>query len=366
MNTNKRLTEFFNELEDPRREKCKKHLMSDLIAITICAVICGAETWEDVEEYGNVKKNWLSSFLILPNGIASHDTFNRLFGSICPLKFEECFSNWVCSLANITKGEVIAIDGKTIRGAKVDGKSPIHMVSAWACENNLVLGQVKVNEKSNEITAIPNLLEVLALTGTIVTIDAMGCQTEIAKKIIEKEADYVLAVKSNQGLLFEQIKDEFRFNKSQNFSSDIDYGHGRIETRNCSVITDFKHLENIEKWCNLKAIVRVQSEREFKRTGEKETAERFYITSLNQSAEKFQYIIRNHWAIENKLHWCLDVAFGEDLNRKRTGNASQNFSLINKIALNLAKQEKSCKRGIKAKRLKAGWDNDYLIRLLNF
>lgn len=366
MKNNKRLVDFFTELEDPRREKCKKHLLSDLIAISICAVICGAETWEQIEEYAIVKEDWLRSFLILPNGIASHDTFNRLYSNLCPLKFEECFSSWVASLAKITEGEIIAIDGKTICGAKVNGKSPIHMVSAWACENNLVLGQIKVNEKSNEITAIPNLLEVLALEGTIVTIDAMGCQTEIAKKIIENKANYVLAVKSNQGLLHEQIKDEFRFSKSVSFSNDLDYGHGRIETRICSVITDFKHIENTEKWSNLKAIVRVESEREFKKTGIKESAIRYYITSLNETPEKLQYIIRSHWAIENKLHWSLDVAFNEDLNRKRAGNASQNFSLINKVALNLAKQEKSSKLGIKTKRLKAGWDNDYLLMLVNF
>lgn len=367
MNTKKRLIDFFTDLEDPRRDKCKKHLLADLVAISICAVICGAETWDEIEEYATIKKEWLSSFLALPNGIPSHDTFNRLFSSLCPLEFEKCFGNWVASLAGLIKGEVIAIDGKTIRGAKVNGKSPIHMVSAWACDTNLVLGQIKVGEKSNEITAIPSLLAVIALEGSTVTIDAMGCQTEIAKQIIDKKADYVLAVKSNQGILYEQIQDEFRFNKAVSSSKDVDYGHGRIETRVCSVITDFIHIDdNSEKWKGLNAVIRVDSLREFKKTGIKESATRYYITSLSQPPEKLQSIIRSHWSIENKLHWCLDVSFGEDLNRKRSGNASQNFSLINKIALNLAKQEKTCRLGVKSKRLKSGWDNNYLRILVGF
>lgn len=366
MENKKVLIDFFNELEDPRRDKCKKHLLLDLVAISICAVICGAETWDEIEEYATVKEEWLRTFLELPNGIPSHDTFNRLFSSLCPLEFEKCFGNWVASLANIPQGEVIAIDGKTIRGAKENGKSPIHMVSAWACENNLVLGQIKVDEKSNEITAIPELLDVIALEGSIITIDAMGCQTAIARKIIEKKADYVLAVKLNQEDLYEQIEDEFRFNKAVRSSTDLDYGHGRIETRTCSIISDCIHVEKNGKWHQLNSVVKIDSEREFKKTGIKEIATRYYITSLIESPEKLQSIIRNHWAIENKLHWCLDVCFNEDFNRKRNGNASQNFSLINKIALNLAKQEKTCKLGIKSKRLKSGWDNDYLRLLVGF
>lgn len=359
-----KLLDFFEDLEDPRRDKCKKHLLLDIIAISVCGVICGCEAWEEIEEYGKVKYDWLKTFLPLPNGIPSHDTFNRVFSNLCPANFERCFGEWVASLSTLLEGEVVAIDGKTIRGAKVNGVSPIHMVSAWACESNLVLGQIKVGEKTNEITAIPNLLEALALEGTTVTIDAMGCQTQIAQKIIDVQANYVLAVKGNQPELLENIEDEFRFNKAMDKSVDVDYGHGRIETRTCSVVSDFIHMENPEKWANLKSVVRIESIREFKTTGKIETATRYYISSLNQSAEKLQYVVRNHWGIENKLHWSLDVAFNEDHNRKRKGNASQNFSLINKIALNLAKQEKTCKLGIKSKRKKAGWDNPYLELML--
>lgn len=366
MRNKKVLIEFFQDLEDPRRDKCKKHLLLDIVAISICAVICGAESWDEIEEYATVKQDWLRAFLSLPNGIPSHDTFNRLFSRLNPDQFEKCFSNWITSLINITKGEVVAIDGKTIRGAKENGRSPIHMVSAWACENNLVLGQIKVDEKSNEITAIPQLLEAIAIEGSVITIDAMGCQTEIAKKIIDQKADYVLSVKGNQELLHEQIEDEFRFNQNSNTSTDVDYGHGRIETRKCTIITDCIHVEKTGKWSQLNAVVKIESTREFKKTGLMEFAVRYYITSLIASPEQMQGIIRNHWSIENKLHWCLDVCFNEDLNRKRTGNASQNFSLINKIALNLAKKEKSCKLGIKSKRLKAGWDNAYLKTLIGF
>jgi len=360
----KKLLDFFDNLEDPRREKCKKHLLLDIIAISVCGVICGADSWNEIEDYGKIKYDWLKTFLELPNGIPSHDTFNRVFCNLCPNKFEICFGEWVASIANLIDGEVVAIDGKTIRGAKVNGVSPIHIVSAWACENNLVLGQLKVEEKSNEITAIPNLIESLALEGTTVTIDAMGCQREIAQKIVDAQANYVLALKGNQPELLENVEDEFRFNKKVSTSVDIDYGHGRIETRTCSVISDFIHIEQPQKWANLTSVIRIESIREFKATGKMETSTRYYISSLNENPEKLQSVVRNHWAIENKLHWSLDVSFNEDLDRKRQGNASQNFSLINKIALNLAKQEKTCKMGIKSKRKKAGWDNKYLEILL--
>lgn len=364
MSKKDKLLDFFENLEDPRRDKCKKHLLLDIVGISVCAVICGCEAWDEIEDYGKVKYDWLKSFLSLPNGIPSHDTFNRVFSNLCPENFERCFGEWVASLSTLLDGEVVAIDGKTIRGAKANGISPIHMVSAWACESNLVLGQLKVEEKSNEITAIPNLIESLALEGTTVTIDAMGCQTKIAQKIIDAKANYVLGVKGNQSELLENIEDEFRFNKKIDKSVDVDYGHGRIETRICTVINNFIHMENLQKWAGLKSVIRIESIREFKATGQKQTATRYYITSLNESAEKLQSVVRNHWAIENKLHWSLDVAFNEDRNRKRKGNASQNFSLINKIVLNMAKNEKTCKMGIKSKRKKAGYDNQYLERLL--
>ena len=322
-------------------------------------MICGAESWNEMEDYALSKEDFLRSFLDLPNGIPSHDTFNRVFSNIDSDQFEDCFIQWVSVLAQLQPKEVIGIDGKTIRGAKANGKkSPVHMVSVWANDNNLVLGQVKVSEKSNEITAIPKLLEVLQLDDTIVTIDAMGCQKNIAKKIVESNADYILAVKDNQRQLYNNIQDEFRFSKdiTTHISEELD--HGRIETRKASVITDFQFIEKHHGWKDLTTIIKIESIGEFKNSDKpKEKAIRYYTSSLKA--------IRAHWAIENKLHWTLDVAFSEDASRKRVNNATQNFSILNKIALNLLKNEKTAKVGVKSKRLKAGWNNHYLIKILN-
>jgi predicted transposase YbfD/YdcC len=361
-----RVIDFFEPLNDNRRSTGnKQHELLDIVAISICAVISGAESWEEIEQYGNIKKKWLSTFLSLPNGIPSHDTFNRVISSVCPNQFEECFGNWVSSLI-VATGDVISIDGKTICGAKVNGKSPIHMVSAWSSANNLVLGQVKVDEKSNEITAIPELIENLAIEGSVITIDAMGCQKKIAKCIVDKKADYVFGLKENQADLLEEVVDEFRFSPTEQTSTDLDFGHGRIETRVCSVIKNFDLVSTHKEWKGMTSIIRIESTREFKGKDKIEKSVRYYISSLNASAERFQQIIRSHWAIENKLHWSLDVSFGEDLNRKRTSNAAQNFSLINKIALNLAKKESSKKLGIKSKLKIAGWDENYLLKILGF
>lgn len=363
-----KLISIFKQIEDNRRDLSKLHELNDILVMAIIAVICGADTWNNIEEYCEAKQEWLSKFLNLENGIPSHDTFNRVISSIDNEQFERCFIEWVSELITITDvREIVNIDGKTIRGAKRNGKkSPIHMVSAWAHNNNLVLGQVKVNEKSNEITAIPKLLEVLSLENSIVTIDAMGCQAAIAEKIIEKQADYVLAVKNNQEQLFENIADEFRFSKKIESFEDIDLGHGRIETRKCSVITNFEHIENQDKWRCLQSIIRIESIREFKNSDKpNEQAVRYYISSLKISAKEFEHIIRSHWSIENKLHWTLDVAFLEDQSRKRDTNAAQNFSVLTKIALNLLKNEKTAKVGVKGKRLKAGWDNQYLEKLIS-
>jgi len=364
--TNK-LLNIFKQIEDNRRDLSKLHDLNDILIMAIIAVICGADTWNNIEEYCEAKSDWLSKFLNLKNGIPSHDTFNRVISAIDSNCFERCFIEWVSELIKVTNvKEIVSIDGKTIRGAKEHGKkSPIHMVSAWAHHNNLVLGQVRVNEKSNEITAIPKLLEVLSLQNSIVTIDAMGCQKSIARKIIEKEADYVLAVKNNQEQLFEYIEDEFRFSKEIGVSEDMDLGHGRIETRKCNVVNNFQHIEDQSEWAGLKSIIKIESIREFKNSDKPiEKATRYYISSLDLTAKEFQYIIRSHWSIENKLHWSLDVAFMEDQSRKREENAAQNFSVLTKIALNLLKNEKTAKVGIKGKRLKAGWDNQYLEKLI--
>ena len=358
---------IFNQLEDPRSQINQLHRFDELLVMGIICVICAADTWKDMESYCIAKEDFLRTFLELPNGTPSDDTFNRVFSAIDSEEFEKCFIQWVSSIVDLTNGDIVPIDGKTIRGAKSGGKkSPVHMVSAWASENNLVLGQVKVSEKSNEITAIPKLLDMLMIKGCIVTIDAMGCQKNIAKKIIDSQAQYILAVKENQPRLHENIVDEFRFNENTECYEHLDFGHGRIETRICSVISDFQFIENNNQWEELKSIVKIESIREFKNSSKpKQTAIRYYISSLTVSSKDFLFAIRTHWHIENKLHWVLDVGFGEDASRKRSGNAAQNFSILNKIALNIVKKEKTAKQGVKGKRLKAAYDNNYLLKLLN-
>ena len=363
----KTLLKILSKLEDHRIERKKEHLLVDIVMITIAAVICGAENWNQIEMFGKSKEDWFKTFLKLPNGIPSHDTFNRFFTLLDPDKFELIFTEWIETISARIKGEVINIDGKTIRGAKEHGKkSSIHMVSAWANTNNIVLGQLKVNEKSNEITAIPKLLDALFIENSIITVDAMGCQTEIAKKAIEQKADYILAVKGNQKTLEENIKSSFNLIKPEDISESHEEGHGRIETRKCMIIRNLEHIENATKWTNLNTIIKVESERHIKSTGVIEKSTRFYISSLNTTAENFQKYIRSHWSIENKLHWSLDVTFREDDSRKRAGNSAQNFSIVNKIALNKLKNDKTLKASIMTKRLNAGWNMDYLKIILGF
>ncbi len=368
MKNDNKLMSIFSTIDDPRSHINQLHDLVDILLIGIISVISGAETWEQMVEYARSKEDFLKKFLKLKNGIPSKDTINRVFSSIDNEQFEACFIEWVNSISNTTKGQVIAIDGKTLRGAKSNGKkSPVHMVSAWANESNLVLGQVRVNEKSNEITAIPTLIENLMIKECIITIDAMGTQTDIAEKIIDNGADYILAVKENQKQLLDEVKDEFRFSKTIETETNVDIGHGRIETRTCSVISDFLFIENKnEKWKGLKQIIKIESIREFKNSAKQpEKSTRYYISSLNNKAVEYQRNIRSHWGIENKLHWTLDVAFSEDASRKRKGNAAQNYSILLKIALNLLKNEKTVKQGIAGKRLKAGWNEEYLLKVLN-
>jgi predicted transposase YbfD/YdcC len=356
---------YFAELRDPRVERNREHLLEEILLIAIAAVLSGAESWNDMAEYGKSKREWLETFLTLPFGIPSHDTFNRVFTALDPEEMEKGFVDWVSSIAKLTAGEVVAIDGKTLCGTRETGKKKlVHMVSAWAEGNGLVLGQRKVDEKSNEITAIPKLLNALALAGAVVTIDAMGCQREIAKLIVDKKADYVLAVKDNQGLLAEQVRDSFLLMNADAVAEQVDCGHGRVEQRRCSVIADLSMIEKASEWASIQGLVRIESERYHKVTGKIEREIRYYITSLKPDAARLNAVIRQHWGIENKLHWVLDVGFGEDLDRKRAGHSAQNFSLLNRIALNLHKQEQSLKRGIKGKRLKAAWDHPYLLKLL--
>lgn len=348
-------------MEDFRINRNKQHLLIDIISITIAAILCGAEGYDEIQDFGEEKIEWLSTFLVLPNGIPSHDTLNRVFSKMDPLKFEQCFRNWVNSILENNKEQLISIDGKTIRGAKSNGiKSPIHMVSAWASDSNIVLGQIKVNEKSNEITAIPELLDSLFIKNCIVSIDAMGCQESIAKKIIEEEADYILAVKNNQQTLFNNLDDSFRFLTTADSNESYDVDHGRVETRKCTLITDLNHIEQLDKWTNLKVLIKIESERYFKINGKTEKSIRYYIGSKLESASFYQKNSRNHWGIENKLHWTLDVAFQEDSSRKRIENSAQNISLITKVALNILKHDKIYPYSIKRKRKIAGYNLEYL------
>ena len=366
------IAQHFQDVEDPRVERTKAHQLIDIITIAICAVICGADGWTDIESYGHAKYSWLKKFLELPNGIPSHDTFRRVFARIDPEQFQSCFLNWIKSVEKVTNQEIVAIDGKTLRGSydTKSGQSAIHMISAWANSSSLVLAQRKVNEKSNEITAIPELLKVLEIRGCIVTIDAMGCQKEIVSKIAEKEADYLIAIKKNQPTLYENIKNLFNQAVTNSEEFELSHyqteesGHGREEIRNYWMLTNVNNLlDPEEKWKNFSSVGMVCSERIVNGKRSKET--RYYISSLKSNAEEIAASIRNHWGVENSFHWILDVAFNEDNSRIRSGNAPQNFAVLRHIAVNLLKQEKSQKTGIKNKRLKAGWDNQYLERILN-
>jgi predicted transposase YbfD/YdcC len=367
------LFEHLSEIEDPRREQTKLHKLIDILVIAVCATICGAEGFNEIEEFGEAKEEWLKQFLELSNGIPSHDTFRRVFMLIKPEKFQAVFFRWVESVSKATNGKLVNIDGKRLRGTKSKEKQnqALCMVSAWAQENRMVLGQVKCDEKSNEITAIPELLGFLELSGCIVTIDAIVCQREIVKQIVEQKADYVISLKGNQGNLHKDIKDYFVWAEKTKFRDiEFDYcetlekGHGRIETRRCWVTEDIAWLEQKEDWMGLKSIVMVESQREVI-DGKTTIERRYFISSLSADAQESLHAVRGHWAIENSLHWVLDIAFREDDCRIRAENSPENMAILRHISLNLLKQEKSCKRGIKTKRLKSGWNEAYLSKVLN-
>jgi len=366
------IEQHFGDIEDPRVERTKLHQLIDILVIALCAVIAGADNWEDVEEFGRVRLAWFKTFLELPNGIPSHDTFNRVFARLDPQQFQASFMGWMSAVSQLLGGQVIAIDGKVVRRShdKGIGKAAIDMVSAWATANHLVLGQVKVDEKSNEITAIPQLLKALEVSGCIVTIDAMGCQTEIAEKIIDRDAQYVLALKENQGKLYEDVVHLFEDLESSQYQAySFDYertvnkDHGRIEIRECWTISDaqvLRHLRGFANWKNLATVSRIRAER---RIGEERSCEdRYHLASLT-GAKRVLRCVRSHWGIENELHWTLDLAFDEDRCRVRKEHGPENFAVLRHLALNLLKQEKTCKRGMKGKRLLAGWNQDYLLKV---
>lgn len=365
----------FSNLEDPRVDRTKLHKLLDILVIAICAVICGADNWEEVELFGQAKEAWFKGFLELPNGIPSHDTFWRVFAKLDPAQFQQSFVSWISSVSSVTHGQVIAMDGKILRRSQDQtlGRGAIDMVSAWAAENHLVLGQVKVDDKSNEITAIPELLRVLEISGCIITIDALGCQKEIAATIVDQEADYVLALKENHGRLYEDVVKLFDDLEASAFKAypssqaqTVDKNHGRLATRTCYVIADpalLMQLRSASEWKGLQSVVKVHAKRQI--GGEISQKDRYFLSSLKSGAQHQLAVVRSHWSIENELHWVLDMAFREDESRIRKDHGPENFAVLRHIALNLVKQEKTQKASIKGKRLKAGWDEDYLLRILS-
>ncbi len=345
--------------------------MLDILVIAVCAVICGAEGWEDIEEYGNAQAEWFAEVLDLPHGIPGHDTFRRVLSRLDPEELTRCFVAWTTALSDLSGGDIVPIDGKTVRRSfdRAASTSAIHMVSAWANRNRLVLGQVKVDDKSNEITAIPKLLKMLDLRGATVTIDAMGCQKEIAKVITEQGADYVLALKKNHSHLYDDVTlflDDAQASEFAEIDHDyhetVDGDHGRIETRKYWIASAIEGLGATASWANLNSLGLVESRREI---GEKVQIERRYdLVSLPADAKRFGDAVRQHWGVENGLHWVLDVSFNEDACRIRKDQGAQTFSVLRHIALNLLKRESHHKRGIKARRKRAGWDRDYLLQVL--
>ena len=399
------LLAHFRDLPDPRIDRTKRHKLIDIVGVAICGVICGADGWTAIEEYGQAKESWLHQFFELPSGIPSDDTFRRVFTRLSPTQFQDRFVGWVQALSVQTSGQIVAIDGKTVRRS-YDRRSPkaaIHMVSAWASANHLVLGQLKTEEKSNEITAIPDLLEMLAVEGYLVTIDAMGCQTAIATQIIDQGADYVLALKGNQGHTYQHVVEFFdqvygphpgadspgdplpdktlpldlrqqvkvtqkhaqqqqAWEQATAYHETVDGEHGRLEFRRYWQVSDLSWLEERSQWKHLQSIGMVEAERH---VGDQSTLERrYYLSSLGADVTRFADAVRGHWGIENALHWVLDVTFREDESRIRTGAAPENFAVLRHIAINVLNQDASDTRSLKMKRCRAGWDDNYLAQLL--
>lgn len=370
----KNLQECFSTLTDPRKERARRHELLDILILAVCAIICDCNSWVDIAEFCRVRLDWFRSFLHLPNGIPSHDTFGRVFARLNPLEFEQCFILWAEGLREALGGEYVNIDGKTLCCSHdyAKGKNPIQMVSAWAGANNLVLGQLKVEGDSNEITAIPALLKIISLKDCIVTIDAIGTQKEIAAQIRSQGADYVLALKTNQGLLHEAVAYSFQEERKINFKGivhdhyqTVEKNHGRLETRQYWTISDpdyLKYLDTKGEWEDLKSIGMVESERIIRGEVSRET--RYYLSSRSGEAKEFAQAVRSHWGIENSLHWVLDVDFREDDSRVRQGYAAENMAVLRRLALNLIKREPTFRKSVKGRRLAASWSGEYLLRVL--
>jgi predicted transposase YbfD/YdcC len=374
------LIEHFTSITDPRVDRTRDHDLVDILVIAICALLCAAESFNDMEDFGKAKEPWFRTFLKLRNGIPSHDTFNRVFAAIDPKEFLECFLRWTQSVRQAVPQEIVALDGKALRRALNRDESPKYVVSAWAESNNLVLGQLKVDEKSNEITAVPELLRVLELAGCIVTVDAMGCQKKIAREIIEADADYVLALKGNQETVHAEVKSfldtalEDKQKKRPKGAvitkaaadlqqlETIEKDHGRLETRRYYQSADLDWFADRAKWEGLRSVGMVEAVREV--DGKTTIERRYYLSSLGLDVATFARAVRGHWGVENKLHWVMDVCFREDQSRVRTGYAAENLASLRRLALNLLKRERTKKRGIRGKQLNASWNHAYLLRLL--
>jgi predicted transposase YbfD/YdcC len=373
------IEEHFAGLTDPRVERTRRHKLLDIIVIAICGVICAADGWTDIEAFGEAKEEWLRTFLELPNGIPSHDTFGRVFARLEPREFERCFLSWVRAISALTEGQVVALDGKCLRRSHDQrrGQEALSVVSAWATENGLVLGQRQVDGQSNEISTLPALLKLLDVSGCIVSVDAIGCQKELAAQIVGQQADYLLALKGNQAHLHEDVQSLFEWADNREFDGIVhdfhrttNLGHGRWEKRECWIIPDpscLTMLADLDQWQQLRMVVRVRAYRSCH--GQTTTETRYYISSLSgdtpHPARTALEAVRSHWEIENGLHWTLDIAFREDECRIRRDHAPENFAILRRMALSLLKQEHSTRTGIRAKRLRAGWDTAYLLKVLS-
>jgi predicted transposase YbfD/YdcC len=374
------LIEHFKDLPDPRVHRTKAHDLIDILVIAICSLLCGGEGFNDMEDFGLAKEAWFKTFLTLRSGIPSHDTFNRVFAALDPKAFLDCFLRWTQSLRQTVVQEIVALDGKALRRARNAKQSLKYVVSAWAESNQLVLGQLKVSDKSNEITALPELLRVLELADCIVTVDAMGCQKKVAKEVVEADADYVLALKGNQETVHEEVKTFLEDTLAERTQrrppgaklspaaaklaelETVEKDHGRLETRRYYQSAELDWFADRAKWPGLQSVGMVEGIREV--DGQRKLERRCYLASLPLDVATFARAVRGHWGVENKLHWVLDVQMGEDNSRARAGYAAENLATLRRLALNLLRREKTKKRGIKGKQRNAGWDHAYLLRLL--
>jgi predicted transposase YbfD/YdcC len=373
---NASIVEHFRTLEDPRIERTKRHLLLDILVIAVCTLLTGGERFQDMEFFGKSKLPWLQTFLALPHGIPSHDTFGRVFARLNPQRFQACFLSWTQAVAQLTQGALVSLDGKTVRASfdRATAASPLHMLSAWCSEQGgLVIGQIKTDAQSNEITAIPDLLQLLAIKGCIVTIDAMGCQTAIAEQIRDQGGDYLLALKSNHKKAYTAVKQHFHqhiehnipWRDAQNFFDAFDDSHGRLVRRRVWSMTDLAPLLALEKWPGLHSVIAVETIRTAHQHAPVTSDYRFYLSSLVRSADTFATMIRQHWHIENKLHWSLDVTFNEDRSRIRKDHAAENMASLRRVALNLLRQEPSLQISLRQKRLLCSLDESYLLTVIS-